>query len=125
MKEDDSKLKQLMLTMERLTGEVKTARKVLNAEHTETLTGQIEVDKTAEDFRKQQADREELISQWKSTLEALKARDGDIQRVNHTINEQMETLSAEKLTLNQQQQFLEAEQRNNVELGNKIDARTR
>jgi UDP-glucose:O-linked fucose beta-1,3-glucosyltransferase len=125
MKEDDSKLKQLMLTMERLTGEVKTARKVLNSEHTETLTGQIEVDKTAEDFRRQQSDREELILQWRSTLDQLKTRDLDINRVNHTIAEQMQVLQNEKQNLNQQQNFFEQEQQNNNELEKKIDDRTR
>merc|ERR1712045_595475 len=93
--------------MERLTGEVKTARKILNNEHTETLTGQIEVDKTAEDFRRQQADREQLIIQWKNTLDQIKQRDLDINRINQTIAEQMEVLKKEKQNLNQQQNFLE------------------
>jgi len=125
MKEDDSKLKQLMLTMERLTDEVKNARKALNAEHTETLTGQIEVDKTAEDFRKQQADREELIRQWKNTLDQMKARDNDISRKNNDIIEAKSGLNQEKNNLNQQQTFFEQEQQNNSELEKKIDARTR
>jgi len=125
MKEDDSKLKQLMLTMERLTEEVKASRKKLNAEHTETLTGQIEVDKTAEDFRKQQSDREELIRQWKSTLDQMKCRDNDISRVNNTIIEDKGRLNQEKNNLNSQQTFFEQEQSNNAELDKKMEARTR
>ena len=78
MKEDDSKLKQLMLTMDRLTEEVRKARKNLDNERTETLSSQIEIDKTAEDFRKQQTDRENLISQWKNTLEQMKRREKDM-----------------------------------------------
>lgn len=125
MKEDDSKLKQLMLIMERLTDEVKKARKVLDAEHTETLTAQIEVDKTAEDFRKQQAEREELIQQWKHSLDQMKTRDKEVTKISKEIADALEVLEKEKSNLNQQQAFYDAELQNNQELDKKIDERQR
>jgi UDP-glucose:O-linked fucose beta-1,3-glucosyltransferase len=49
--------------MERLTEENNGKRKVLDHETTQTLTAQIELDKTAEDFRKAHQERQEIIQQ--------------------------------------------------------------
>lgn len=125
MKEDDSKLKQLMLTMERLTEEVRNARKKLDNEKTETLTIQIEVDKTAEDFRKHQSDREELIKQWKQTLDQMKKRDNDITQIDENIKNELDQLKNEKENLAIKQNFYEQEVQNNLELERKIENRTR
>ena len=125
MKEDDSKLKQLMLTMERLTEETRTSRKTLDAEKTDTLSIQIEVDKTAEDFRKQQADREQLIQQWKNTLDQMKKRDNDIANLDSEIANEIEALKKDKNHLSSRENFFENENQNNLELERKIENRTR
>jgi UDP-glucose:O-linked fucose beta-1,3-glucosyltransferase len=54
--------------MERLTEENNGKRKVLDHETTQTLTAQIELDKTAEDFRKAHQERQEIIQQWDQIL---------------------------------------------------------
>ena len=64
--------------MERLTDEAKQKRRVLEHETTETLTAQIELDKTAEDFRKSHQDRQELIEQWEHTIEQMQRRDKEM-----------------------------------------------
>jgi len=39
---------------------------------------QIELDKTAEDFRKAHQERQELIGQWENTIEQMQRRDREM-----------------------------------------------
>jgi len=39
---------------------------------------QIELDKTAEEFRKAHLDRQELLKQWESTIDQMQKRDRDM-----------------------------------------------
>lgn len=39
---------------------------------------QIELDKTAEDFRKAHQERQELIKQWENTIEQMQRRDKEM-----------------------------------------------
>lgn len=64
--------------MERLTDENHSKRKVLDHETTQTLTAQIELDKTAEDFRTAHQERQEIIQQWENTLEQMQRRDKEM-----------------------------------------------
>ena len=69
---------ELSLRMERLTDESKQKKHVLEHETTETLTAQIELDKTAEDFRKAHQERQNLIEQWEHTIEQMQRRDKEM-----------------------------------------------
>jgi len=42
---------------------------------------QIEFDKTAEAFRRTHAERDELIQQWEQTINLMKKRDDDIDKL--------------------------------------------
>lgn len=42
------------------------------------FTLQIELDKTAEDFRRVHHERQELIKQWENTIEQMQKRDQEI-----------------------------------------------
>lgn len=55
-------------------------RKVLNNEVTETLTAQIEMDKTAEEFRSAHEEREVVIQQWEQIIDQMKRRDKEIDK---------------------------------------------
>ena len=68
--------------MERLTDESNRKRKNLDHEVTETLTAQLELDKTAEEFRKAHNERQELIRQWEATIEQMQRRDNEMDALN-------------------------------------------
>lgn len=55
-------------------------RKTLDSEVTETLTAQIGLDKTAEEFRVAHRERQELIKQWEQTIDQMRKRDRDMDR---------------------------------------------
>ena len=64
--------------MERLTNECNDKRKKLDQEVVDTLTTQVELDKTAEEFRAAHKERQNLIEQWESTIQQMHRRDAEV-----------------------------------------------
>ena len=69
---------ELSLRIEHLTDEAQKKRHGLDHQMTETLTAQIELDKTAEEFRKAHAERQNLIQQWENTIDQMQKRDREM-----------------------------------------------
>ena len=69
---------ELTLQIEHLTEQNQKKRRNLDNEMTETLTAQIELDKTAEEFRKAHTERQDLIAQWEHTIEQMQRRDNEM-----------------------------------------------
>ena len=63
-KADEAKMKDLSLQLEKMLAAVQKKRAELEDEVTETQAAQIELDKTAEDFRKLHGERSDLVAQW-------------------------------------------------------------
>jgi len=78
---DDSKVRELTLSVEKLTVENATKRKDLADLVTETQAKQIEMDKTAELFRQLHDDRKRLIEQWEDSVKSMKSRDSQLERL--------------------------------------------
>ena len=57
---------------------MKEKRSLLDKASTDTLTAQIELDRTAELFRQTHRDRESMIEQWEETIGQMKKRDSEI-----------------------------------------------
>lgn len=117
---DEAKIKELSLRIEHLTDESHKKRRLLDNQMTETLTAQIELDKTAEEFRKAHADRQNLIAQWENTLEQMQRRDremdllaGQLARVKAEVRNREEIIK-------EKQQFYENAIDNNSEEEKKI-----
>ena len=75
---DEGKVKELSLKQQNMTDERAAKRKALEHEITQTLTAQLELDKTAEAFRKSHAERQELLHQWEATIQQMQKRDHDM-----------------------------------------------
>uniref|UniRef100_A0A8C0AWL1 Coiled-coil domain-containing protein 39 n=1 Tax=Buteo japonicus TaxID=224669 RepID=A0A8C0AWL1_9AVES len=78
--QDEGKLGALTLQVEKLTMQANQKRRALDNELTETLTAQIELDKTAEDFRRVHQERQEVIRQWENAIQQMQKRD---QQIDH------------------------------------------
>ncbi len=66
--------------MDSLQEKLAKKKRLLDNEMIETTTAQIELDKTAEDFRRAHEEREGLINQWEKTIEQMKKRDEDMDK---------------------------------------------
>jgi hypothetical protein len=79
-KEDEAKIKELTLKLEKLVEEAQKQKKLVDEETLETITVQIELDKTAEEFRKTHKDRQDLIRQWEAIIDQMQKRDNQIEK---------------------------------------------
>jgi chromosome segregation ATPase len=131
---DEDKIKALSLRLEQLQESAVRKSRLLDTESTETVAAQIELDKTAMEFRKAHVEREELIQQWEHTIDQMKRRDADMDRcaavspvpiyrlwhnLLSAIFQELDQLRAEIRTKNdairEKQEFLDGEKRNNEE----------
>ena len=69
---DEAKIKELTLTIEKLTIEVSHKAQELEKEVTETQAAQIELDKTAQEFKRVHQERHKLYLQWSESIVAAK-----------------------------------------------------
>lgn len=66
--------------MDRLHDLMTKKKKLLDNEMIESVTTQIELDKTAESFRTAHREREGLIDQWEQTIHQMRRRDQDMDK---------------------------------------------
>ncbi|XP_051839182.1 coiled-coil domain-containing protein 39 [Antechinus flavipes] len=118
--QDDSKIKALILQIERLTLECNEKQKALDNELTETLSAQIELDKAAKDFQRVHAERQELIKQWENTIEQMQKRDKDIDHCALLLAKAKQELRSKENMVKEKIKFLENETENNAEYEKKI-----
>ncbi|XP_075056680.1 coiled-coil domain-containing protein 39 [Mixophyes fleayi] len=117
---DDGKIKELSLQIERMTVESNQKRKVLDNELTETITAQVELDKTAEDFRKAHSERQQLIHQWEDTIDQMQKRDREIDQCALQLAQVKQELRNRESIIKEKVQFLNSESENNKEYEKKI-----
>uniref|UniRef100_A0A8C2D040 Coiled-coil domain-containing protein 39 n=1 Tax=Cyprinus carpio TaxID=7962 RepID=A0A8C2D040_CYPCA len=110
-KQDESKIRELTLNIEKLTLEANQKRKVLDSEVTETVTAQVALDKTAESFGQAHTERQEMISQWHSF------------KLKTSLNRQL--IREKNYLLKERKDFMEREIENNKELERIISAAER
>ncbi|XP_020665130.3 coiled-coil domain-containing protein 39 [Pogona vitticeps] len=118
--QDDNKLRALTLQIEMLTVQCNNRRRILDNELTETLAAQIELDKTAEDFRRVHHERQELIRQWENTIEQMKKRDQEIDNCALLLAQARRATCAKESVLKDKIQFLANESGNNAEYEKRI-----
>ena len=77
---DEAKIREMTQQIEKATLAEADSKNVLELEVTETQSKQIELDKTAEEFRRLHKERQELVRQWQESIETMRRRDDDIRR---------------------------------------------
>ena len=117
---DDARVKELNLAIEKMTKQVHTKKAELEGEVTETQAAQIELDKTAEDFRSLHAERQELVRQWEEAVESMKRRDEAIQEASKAFALKKKEIRAKQAALDERARFLEQEINNNKEMDARI-----
>ena len=119
-KADEAKMKDLSLQLEKMLAAVQKKHAELEDEVTETQAAQIELDKTAEDFRNLHKERSDLVSQWEAAVGAMQKRDEAIQRAHEEFVAAKKQLREKQEVLTEREAFLTTEQKNNAEVELKI-----
>merc|ERR1719163_907839 len=122
---DEAKIKELTLQLEKITVACHAAKEDLEVEVTETQAKQIELDKTADEFRALHRERQQLVSQWQESLESMKRRDVEIGLAGEKYAEAMQVLNEKQATLQDNVDMLEMQEKDNKELQGKIEMRDR
>jgi|UniRef100_A0A7S4FGB3 chromosome segregation ATPase len=117
---DDAKIKELNLQIEKLSRAVLDKKKDLEREITETQAAQIELDKTAEDFKNLHKERQDLIRQWEEAIQAMHRRDEAIKGAGEQFAEGKAWQVKRTEQLQDRAAFLNIEVQNNKEMENKI-----
>ncbi|XP_067851309.1 coiled-coil domain-containing protein 39 isoform X2 [Heptranchias perlo] len=123
--EDEGKIRDIMIRMERMTDDANKKRKLLDNEMTETIASQMELDKTAHDFRRSHSERQELIRQWQNTIEQMQKRDQEMDKCALLLAEVKQEIREKEAVINEKIQFLKNETENNEEFEKKISSNER
>jgi coiled-coil domain-containing protein 39 len=110
---DEAKIKELTLQIEKLTIEVGRKCRELEQEVTETQAAQIELDKTAEEFKRLHQERHQLYLQWQETVENSRRRDALISEEGQAFGVHKDFLDHKKSELEAHKNRLEREKENN------------
>ncbi len=124
-KADGARVKELTLELERLEQQVTEQRRHLEKEITETQAKQIEVDKTAEDFRALHAERQDLVSKWQSSIDAIRKRDEDIAAAGNRFATAKGRLLERRAAIKELEQMHRRQVAENSEFESTIEVRTR
>ncbi|XP_051873299.1 coiled-coil domain-containing protein 39-like isoform X2 [Pristis pectinata] len=119
-KEDEGKIREITVQMERMTNDANKKRKLLDNEMTETIAAQMELDKIAHDFRRSHSERQELIRRWQNTIEQMHRRDQDMDKCALMLAEVKQEIREKEAAINEKIQFLKNETENNEEFEKKI-----
>uniref|UniRef100_A0A672UG35 Coiled-coil domain-containing protein 39 n=2 Tax=Strigops habroptila TaxID=2489341 RepID=A0A672UG35_STRHB len=122
---DEGKLGALTLQVDKLTMQANQKRKALDNELTETITAQIELDKTAEDFHRVHQERQEVIRQWENAIQQMQRRDQQIDHCALLIAEIKQEIRKKEMVLKEKTSFLVNETLNNMEYEKKISSAER
>jgi chromosome segregation ATPase len=114
---DNVKIKEMNLHLEKLTKIAAQRNTELENEVTETQTAQIELDKTAEDFKQLHSERQELVLQWEQAIETMKRRDKEINETGEQLVDKKKDIAELRRVLGEKKSFLEdqVQENDNVE----------
>ena len=122
---DEAKIKELTLQVEKVTQQVTEKKAELDQEVTETQAKQIELDKTAEEFRTLHRERQQLVRQWQEAIEAMRRRDEEIERASEQFAAAKDRLAAKQEELKEYADRLKAQQMENGDFESKIAMKER
>jgi hypothetical protein len=101
------------LNLEKLTKEVADKERALENEVTETQTAQIQLDKTAADFKTLHSERQTLVLQWEQAIEAMKKRDESIQQTGEALLAKKKDVAEHERVLQEKKEFLKEQEQEN------------
>ncbi|XP_036400174.1 coiled-coil domain-containing protein 39-like [Megalops cyprinoides] len=113
--QDEARIKELTVNIERTTLEVSQKRKALDMEWTKTMTLQVELDRAAENFRRAHSERQELIRRWENTIEQMCKRDHELEECMLALPLWNQEVRMRQSVISEKMTLLESQESNNQE----------
>lgn len=134
-RKDDNKIKELSLTLEKLTVQKNKFEFALEKEITETQARQIEIDKAAEEFKKHHSERHRIYAQWDEAIQNIAYRHEATLKITtenvtiqmqmknnrETLREKKEQLEREKVTNKKEEEAIKSIEREILDLKSKFE----
>ncbi|ORX54759.1 hypothetical protein BCR36DRAFT_581646 [Piromyces finnis] len=121
-KEDDAKIKELTLQIEKYMSDVQKKKSSLNNEITETKVSQIELENATLSFKKLYQERQNLLESWEKTIETMKKCDNDIKDLQAREEKYKNDIKSKQIIIDEKQKFLDSQNTNNEETDKKIQS---
>eukprot|EP00040_Diaphanoeca_grandis_P030201 m.178126 g.178126 ORF g.178126 m.178126 type:complete len:946 (-) comp31925_c1_seq1:27-2864(-) len=113
--EDEARVKELTLQIEKLTTESQNAKRVLDQEVMNTQENEMGIDKIAEIYKQVHTERANLIKQWESTMTQMKNEDDEIDNAADDYQKLKTETKKYEMELKEQTDFLQQENQANTE----------
>lgn len=109
------------MKIEKLVELAHKQKKLVDEETMNTITVQVELDKTAEEFRRTHRERQELIAQWEQIIDQMQKRDNQIdQSAQQLIKMNMDYQTCQD-ELEKKKKFFEDQKNINEKLDKEIE----
>lgn len=122
---DEAQIKKLRLEIQKLTSEVTRNQNKLEREITETQAAQIELDRTAEEFKRQHEERAELFNKWDIAQKNVARRGRQLEEETEKFRNIHQQTITVKTNLENEKQKLHLAKRDNEELNVEIEFKER
>ena len=120
-KEDDNKIKDISIQIEKLLQEVYNKKNALTTEVTETQVAQLELDRCTDMFRQLHSERQDLIRKWEEAVHTMQQRDKDIEEAQRKHRDLDQEADHKMAIVDEKQKFLDERVEKNHELEKKIE----
>ncbi|CAD7950216.1 unnamed protein product [Amoebophrya sp. A120] len=124
-RQDDQKIRELTLEIEKLTLENNGKKAAVEEEVTTTQSQQIEMDKIAEEFKRLHEERQRLIQQWEQTVQSMKSQDERLNKLGEEYAVQKNIERGKEQKLKEKESFLAEVQSENQKVTTVIAASDR
>ncbi|PRD31888.1 UNVERIFIED_CONTAM: ccdc39 [Trichonephila clavipes] len=123
--EDDSKLNELEMNIEKLNKEAYEQKNVLEEVNTEVLIVQTEMDHIQDEFQNAYVERNNLISNWEKVIHQIQQRNKEVNKLSEYIMKLREEEITLRRSIKEQTDLLSVEMSRNRDLEHKIEERDR
>ena len=88
---------------------------------TETQLSQLELSRTAENFRKLHQERQNLLKQWESAVQTMRKRDEEITEAQTIYERNRDESQSKRVSIMQEKELLDIQTDSNEQLSRKIE----
>ncbi|CAH8490566.1 unnamed protein product [Schistosoma turkestanicum] len=121
MKQDNTKIKELDLELEKLTNVRKTLKTKLDTTYTNTLVNQVKFDNLSKEVKEAYTQRDSLIKQWEDVINQMRQRDVELEHFSQRLNQAKAQVCEQKQLNKEKLDFLHLQEENNLNVRQKLN----